>query len=367
VRKVGFGVIGVKGIGKNHVNSILSAEGAELVAVADINEQEGRSTASSCGVEWYRDYEKMLELKELDAVTICTPHFLHYPMVMRALESGKHVLVEKPMAVTVREADDMIERAGSKGLKIGVVFQYRTDPVNRQIKTMIETGELGRIYRVCMEACYFRTQSYYNSDAWRGRWATEGGGVLINQAVHDLDLLQWFVGKPARLQGHVSTLYHSVEVEDIASAAILFENGAHGVLQASTVDAVETVRFEICGERGKIVKEGGRTSCARLGKPIKEYVAEKKVWGVQPETEWTELKPEKEVEAGHGAAIKDFVQAILEDRDPLVNGEDGRASLEIANAIVLSSFDGGAVSFPLDRDAYDRLMRKLRKGARQPD
>jgi len=364
MHKVRFGMIGVKGIGKTHINGILSTEEAELLAISDINEEEGRSAASTYGVKWYNDYEKMLELEELDAVTICTPHYLHYPMVMKTLDSVKHVLVEKPMAITMGEADKMIANARRRGLKLGVVFQYRTDPVNRQIKRLIETGELGRIYRVCMEACCFRTQSYYNRDAWRGRWATEGGGALINQTIHDLDLLGWFVGKPSRLQGQISTLYHDIEVEDIASAIILFDNGAHGVVQVGVVDAVETTRLEICGEKGKIVKEEGKTQHATLGRPLKEYVAEERVWDVGIHYDWRELKPETETIVGHTAVIKDFAQAILGDKEPMVNGENGRISLELMNAIILSSFEGKAVSFPLNRDAYDKLMKKLMRSSK---
>ena len=358
MEKVRFGVIGVKGIGRTHIKGIASTEEAELLAVADIDE-EGRSAASEHGVEWYRDYEDMLKLEELDAVTVCTPHFLHHPMTMKALDSGKHVLVEKPMALTVREADEMIEKARSRGLKLGVVFQYRTFPINREIKRLIEIGALGPIYRVCMEACAFRTQLYYDRDAWRGKWATEGGGCLINQTIHDLDLLQWFAGKPTRLQGQISTMYHNIEVEDIASATILFENGAHGILQLGIVDPISTTRLEICGEKGKIICEDGKAKRAILGKPVREYAAVPEVWQRQPEIQWVDVEPHVEARRGHGAVVKDFAQAILEDREPFVNGEEGRASLEIVNAIILSSFEGRAVSFPIDRDAYDGLMRKL--------
>jgi len=361
MEKVRLGVIGVKGIGRTHIKGIASAEEAELFAVADIDEEEGRSVASEHGAKWYRDYEDMLKLPELDAVTICTPHFLHYPMTMKALDSGKHVLVEKPMALTVREADKMIENARSRGLKLGVVFQYRTFPVNREIKRLIETGELGTIYRVCMEVCAFRTQLYYDRDAWRGKWATEGGGALINQTIHDLDLLQWFAGKPKRLQGQTSTIYHNVEVEDIASATILFENGAHGILQVGIIDPISTTRLEICGEKGKLICEDREARRAILGKPVTEYVAAPEVWEWHPEIQWVDVKPEVEDRGGHRAIIRDFAQAILEDREPLVNGEEGRASLEIVNAIILSSFEGKAVSFPIDRNEYDRLMSRLSK------
>jgi predicted dehydrogenase len=189
MEKVKFGVIGVKGIGKTHMDSIVSSKNAKLTAVADINEAEGRTAALKYGVEWYRDYEKMLEQKNLDAVSICTPHFLHCPMALKALEYGKNVLVEKPMAITVREADGMVEKARKTGLKLGVVFQYRTFPIYREIKRLIDSDEIGKIYRACMEACVLRTQTYYESDSWRGKWKTEGGGALINQTIHNIDLL----------------------------------------------------------------------------------------------------------------------------------------------------------------------------------
>jgi len=361
MKKVRFGVIGVKGIGRTHIKGIASTDEAELLAVADIDEEEGRSVASEQGVGWYRDYGDVLKLEELDAVTICTPHFLHYPMTMTALDSGKHVLVEKPMARTVREADEMIENARTRGLKLGVVFQYRTFPINREIKRLIETGELGTMYRVCMEACTFRTQLYYDRDAWRGKWATEGGGALINQTIHDLDLLQWLAGKPKQLQGQISTMYHNIEVDDMASATIVFENSAHGILQVGIVDPISTTRLEISGEKGKLICEDGKVRRAILGKSVREYAAVPEVWQWHPEIEWVDVEPQVDEERGHGAVIKDFAQAILDDREPLVNGEEGRASLEIVNAIILSSFEGRAVSFPIDRGAYDRLMSKLAK------
>lgn len=167
MEKVKIGVVGVKGIGRVHIDSIVSSENAELLAVADINENVGKITASNYKVEWYRNYEEMLECEDLDAVTICTPHFLHYQMALKALTYNKHVLVEKPMAISVSEADEMIHKSRKKGLKLGVVFQERTKPINREIKRLIDSGEIGKIYRACMEACYFRTQAYYAKDADR--------------------------------------------------------------------------------------------------------------------------------------------------------------------------------------------------------
>ena len=358
MKRVKFGVIGVKGIGQDHIDSIVSSENAELFAIADINEEIGKTVASKYGVEWYRNYEEMLEVEELDAVTICTPHFLHHQMTLKAFEHNKHVLVEKPMAISVSQADEMIQKSRKKGLKLGVVFQKRTRPINREIKRLVDSGELGEIYRACMEACYFRTQAYYNRDSWRGRWATEGGGVLINQAIHDLDILQWLLGKPVKILGQTGTTYHEIEVEDLASATMLFENGAQAVFQASIVDPIRTLRLEVCGDKGKIeLNEKARR--AVLKKTVKEYIVSGKAWDKDQEFDWLEIRPKTEMKRGHRIIIEDFAQAILADREPMINGEEGRTALEMANAIILSSYQGKAVSFPIDREAYDRLLERL--------
>lgn len=183
---------------------------------------------------------------------------------------------------------------------------------------------------------------------------------MINQGVHHLDLLQWLVGKPVRLHGQVGTLLHNIEVEDIAEATILFENGAHGVVQLGTIDAPPTVRLEVLGDKGKITIEGNRIRRFTPEKPIKDYVSEGEAWG-SPKVECEEIVVEGRG-AGHKAIIEDFARAVSEDREPMVPGEEGRVSIEIVNAIILSSFLGKAVDFPIDRDEYDRLMERLRQG-----
>jgi len=361
MEKIKIGVIGVKGIGRTHINAIVSSENADLLAVADINEKAGKTVASNYKVKWYKNYEEMLRLEDLDAVSICTPHFLHSQMALKAFDYDKHVLVEKPMAISVSKADKMIQKSRKKGLKLGVVFQERTRPINQEIKRIISSGEIGEIYRACMEACYFRTQAYYDRDAWRGKWATEGGGVLINQAIHDIDLLQWFLGRPIRIRGEIDTIYHDVEVEDLASAIILFESGAQGIFQASVIDPIRTKRLEVCGSKGKI-KIDEEVKQAVLKKTVREYIKSGKVWDDKQEFQWVDVKPKAEM-GGHRAVIEDFSQAILSDREPSINGEEGRASLEIVNAIILSSHERRAVSLPLNRKAYDSLLERLRKTA----
>jgi len=358
--KVKFGVIGVKGIGRSHIESIISSEKADLIAIADINESVGREVASNYGVKWYKDYEEMLKLEGIDAVSICTPHFLHYPMTMKAFEYEKHVLVEKPMALSVSEADEMINEAKKKGLKLGVVYQKRINPVNMEIKRIIESGGIGEILRACIEACAIRTQAYYDRDAWRGKWATEGGGVLINQMIHNIDLMCWFIGRPVKVMGHIGTLCHNIEVEDLASATIIFENGAQGIFQASTLDLIGTVRFEICGDKGKILAEK-EAKMVLFDKSIRDYIASDGIWLTKTNFQWFDIKPKTELKKNHQSIIEDFAEAIISDREPLVTGEDGRVSLEIVNAIILSSFEGRAVSLPISREAYDALLKRLSK------
>jgi len=183
---------------------------------------------------------------------------------------------------------------------------------------------------------------------------------MINQTIHYFDLLQWFVGKPRRLHGWVDTMLHKIEVEDIASSAILFENGAHGIVQASTVDAVPTVRFEIAGERGKLVSEGSGLRLGLLGKSTGEYVLEDVVWG-KPSFQWFDVDVKEKEGGGHAEIIGDFARSVLEDRNPMITGEDGRVSLEIVNAIILSSFEGRPVEFPISRDSYGKLLDRLKQ------
>jgi len=355
MEKVKFGVIGLKGIGQSHINAINQVEEAELTAIADINEALGKSISSRLGVKWYKDYVEMLEKAEIDAVTICTPHHLHHPMALSAVEYGKHILVEKPMAITVDEADEMIRKAEKRNIKLGVVYQFRFNPAFRELKRLID--DMNQIYRVLMEACVFRSQLYYDRDAWRGKWATEGGGALINQTIHYFDLLQWFVGKPIRLYGEIGTLLHNIEVEDIAEATIIFESGAHGIVQVSSIDAPSTVRFEVYGDKGKIIMDNDQIKRYVLEKSLKNHILEGEVWG-NPSYKTEEITVDRKG-LGHKAVIEDFAKAIIEDREPAVSGENGRVSLEIVNAIILSSFLKKPVRFPIDRVEYRRLFEKL--------
>ncbi len=358
--KIKYGVVGVGIIGRVHVDVAAKLKETELVAIADVNIANAKAVAEKYHVRWYQNYVEMLEKEKLDAISICTPHNLHYPIAMKALEYNTHVLVEKPMALSVKEADEMIAKARRLDLKLGVVFQHRTKPLSISIKRLIEEGKLGELYRALLEYCTYRDQRYYRSGPWRGTWKGEGGGVLINQAIHFIDLFQWFIGKkPSRLAAFINTLTHEIEVEDLASAVIEFEGGTQGVIHVSSFDMPSFARFDIRGDNGIIVVEDNRGRIAWNKPPIKESIISSLKERAKPIVKWEDILPSHIKESGHQMVIKDFALAIINDQEPMVNGEEGRKSLEIVNAIILSGIKNKIVKFPVDRHEYEKLLTEL--------
>lgn len=361
MEKIRFGVVGLKGIGMTHIEAIKMCESAELLAVCDIVEELAKNVGEKYGVKWFTDYRELNRLKDLDAVCVCTPHFLHHPMTLDALNAGKHVLVEKPMAITVREADEMIEKAKARGLKLGVAFTYRTNPALKNVKSMVEKGELGRLLRTTLEVANYRTQLYYEDSQWRKNWKTSGAGVLINQTIHHLDVMCWLLGKPKRAAGFIDTKLHDIEVEDLASAALVFEDNCHATVQVSLIDNPQFDRMVVSGTKGKVILDFGSQLRIGISEPdVETHIRTSKEPWSRPKANWREVKVEGR--GGHSEIVRDFTEAVKYGKKPLASGEDGIWSLEIVNAIVLSNFTGKTVDIPVDREAYDRLMDKLKSG-----
>ncbi|MEM1601832.1 MAG: Gfo/Idh/MocA family oxidoreductase [Candidatus Bathyarchaeia archaeon] len=345
-RKVRFGIIGT-GVGANFCANglaLIANEGlSELVAVASQREEKARDFASKWGLKyWYTDYRKMLREAPIDAVIISTPHYQHYPMAMDAIESGKHVLVDKPMAISLREADEMIMAAKRSNVKLGVNLQSRFDPTIRKVKEAADSGRFGQLIMGEAVVEWFRTKEYYAESPWRGRWATEGGGALINQAIHTIDLLVWIMGQPKYLWAQMGTFAHEIEVEDLAAAVIRFENGAIGVIQGSTaIYPGLPTRLEIHGTKGTAIIEGEvlkRWSIAGEEEIVSEGVKEGlKSW----------VRPELVPATNHASLLRDFAKAIIENKEPAVNGPEGRRSLEVIMAIYESARSNRVISFPL--------------------
>jgi len=345
---VRFGIIGT-GVGANFcargISMIADTGIAKLVAVTSRREERAKEFASKWNLDlWYTDHNEMLEKAPIDAVIIDTPHYLHYPMAMDAMKAGKHTLVDKPIAISLKEADEMINEAKRRNVKLGVTLQGRFDPSFRKIKDAADEGRFGRLILGEATVKWFRTQEYYNNSPWRGRWATEGGGALINQAIHTIDLLLWIMGPPKYLWAQIDTFAHKIEVEDVAVAAVRFENDALGIIQGSTaVYPGLPTRLEIHGTKGTALVEGEVLKrWSIIGE--KEIVVEKEKEGLKA---WA--SPELEPATNHAALIKDFAEAILNDREPFVNGVEGRRSLEMIMAIYESGKSRSVVEFPLKK------------------
>jgi predicted dehydrogenase len=363
MRPVRLAVVGIKGMGREHIRAISAVEGTVLATVCDVDAEAARACSEDLGVPCYADYGQMLskEASRLDGVALSTPHPLHAGEALAAFEAGLHVLTEKPMAVTVGEADGMIEAARRAKRKLGVIFQQRTEPRHAAARKLVAEGRLGEIGRTLLVTSWFRTNAYFRSAPWRGTWRGEGGGILLNQAQHQLDLLQWIAGMtPDRVEGEIETVAHGIEVEDRASALLHYPNGATGYVHASTVEAPSRTRMEFAGDRGRLVIEGEGLELTVLDGSSREFIEASEERSARMGHRVEGLGPLPEPEGrGHEPVIADFARAVRTGREPMVPGEEGRKALELANAIVLSSHRGEPVSLPVPRKVYSDLVRIL--------
>jgi predicted dehydrogenase len=369
-----LGVVGTKGVGRTHLGCIRELQDCELAAVCDVNEDEARACGREHGVPFYADVGEMLSSERLDGVTVCTPHWFHPGIACAAFDAGVHVLTEKPMAVTLEDAERMVDTARAKGLLLGVVFQHRTDALQIRAREIVASGELGELHRLLLVAAWFRPEAYYRSDEWRGTWKGEGGGVLLNQAPHSLDSFIWISAlMPDRVYGRTDTFMHRIEVEDRASALLHYPNGATGYVQASTSEYPGLSRMEFAGERGRMVLEDGSLRLGLLDRPLREFSETAEDQGARPQVTWSSRERPEGAEgseagalrarAGHCQVIADFAESIRTGRSPMVPGEEGMKSLELAAAVVLSSHRNSEVPVPVPRKAYTELVALLAERA----
>lgn len=335
------------------------AEGIHVVAVCDVNADAGRAQAEEIGCAFYEDYRAMLAEVEPDVAVIVTPHPLHVTMAIDCLRAGCHVLLEKPMAVAVSEADRIIAAAEAAGRVLAINFQQRFRAVIERARALIEEGAIGPLVRTLSVDPWYRTAYYYRTATWRATWRGEGGGVLLNQAPHGLDLLCHLAGMPAKVWGWTCTRYHAIEVEDTAQAMLEYPNGAPGYLTVSSVEVGVKPSLQIVGERGVIELSGDQLTVHRLTPSSRQHLLTSTEMFGMPTVKSEVFAPE---DAGgkEESVYRDLVAAIREGRPPRADGRQGRMSLELANAITLSSHTRGPVSLPLDRAAYDALLVDLR-------
>jgi len=335
-----------------------------IVAVCDVRAEPGKERAAEMGCAFYQDHRRMLDETHPDAAIIVTPHPSHPSLAIDCMRAGCHVLVEKPMALDVASADRMISEADRTGRILAVNFQHRFRPAVEQARQLVIAGAIGPLVRTLSVEPWFRTAYYYRTADWRAKWSTEGGGVLLNQAPHTLDILCHLAGLPSKVWGWTRTRYHSIAVEDTAQAMFQYPNGAPGYLTVSTVEVGVQPRLQVVGENGAIELTGNELTIHRNSSSSREYMLTSEEMFGKPETS-SETQEIPDTSGAHLAVYRDFVAAIREGRQPRSNGRQGIMSLELANAITLSSYSDRAVTLPLDRAAYSELLADLRAGRRR--
>jgi UDP-N-acetyl-2-amino-2-deoxyglucuronate dehydrogenase len=365
---VRIAVIGVSGsAGLGHIQVAKELPTTKLAAVVDVVAEAAKKAGEEHKVPWFTSVDDLAKSGAAEAVVIATPHWWHPPIAIDAAGAGLHVLTEKPMAVTPAAADEMIAACKKAGVTLAVVFQFRFDPVRVKSVELLRSGAIGEIARGEVINCWFRPDAYYRSAAWRGTWAGEGGGVLVNQAPHYLDQYLWHMGMmPSRVIANVQTSIHKMEAEDRATAILEFPNGAIGHVHFSTAEAPNLVRMEFAGDRGRLTwNEGGKLQLHRLDESAREVSASSKdMWGLPkgPKEPETIDVPKPEGLAGAYAVVNDFAEAVRNKRPPRVTGDEGRKCVEVASAIIMSGLTKKPVDLPMDAEKYEAFMRKLTKG-----
>lgn len=360
--KVRLGIIGLGNIGQHHA-AYLSAgkvSRAELVAVADeVPSKLGRYEAQ--GLKTFGSPEAMMSSGLIDAVVIATPHYQHTTLGIAAMERGLHVMVEKPISAHKADAERLIAAHGrNPQLTFAGMFQLRAEPRYTKIKNLLVAGELGTIVRMSwIMTDWYRTEAYYASGGWRATWKGEGGGVLLNQCLHNLDSLQWLLGMPARVRGFCQLgRFHHIEVEDNVSAYFEYPDGATGTFVSSTGETPGTNRFEIVGTKGKLVLEADKLRFNRNEADMLEFSRKAKMGFGRPDV-WNIEIPFENAGNSHAVLMQNFVDAILDGEPLIAPGEEGIHSVELANVILFSSLRGETVELPMDSNAYEQQLNRL--------
>lgn len=357
-RKIRFGIIGCGAIGPTHAGAIRQIDDAELIAVADLLPDRAKAMAEKFGApKAYHSDRDLLADAQVDVVCLCTPSGVHGTGAIQAMRAGKHVIVEKPMEVSLAACDRMIAAERESGKTLTVISQHRFDAASLLVKDLIDSGKLGTIVLATAEVKWWRTQNYYDSGDWRGTWAMDGGGALMNQGVHTVDLMQWLVGGVSSIYAQTRTAAHErIEVEDTAVAALTFRNGALGTLVATTAayDGLP-VRLDLFGTEGSAIMEGDRLKLVTL-KTGETYASERAAAhalsvakggtaSVKDDASHREAAAEPGAVWGdaHRAQIQDFIRAIRTGSKPLIDAAGGRDPV----AIILGVYESARTNQPI--------------------
>jgi predicted dehydrogenase len=355
---VRIGIVGLGNMGSAHARSILAGKIArlELTAVCDVN---AARRAAFPGPRAFASAGAMIRSGAIDAILIATPHYQHTTIGIAALRAGLHVLVEKPISVHKADCERLLAAHRDPAQVFAAMFNQRTDPFYLAIRRLVQSGELGEIRRLHWSITdWFRSAAYYASSDWRATWAGEGGGVLLNQCPHNLDLLQWIFGLPRRVRAFCQFgRYHAIEVEDDVTAYLEFAGGATGVFLTTTGEAPGTNRLEIAAEGGRVVYEDDRIHWLRNTVPMSEFSRTTAQSFTRPETVSSVL-PVSDHGGQHNEILGNFVAAILDGTPLIAPAAEGIHSVELANAMLLSAWRDETVELPLNARTYARQLKQ---------
>ena len=360
--KVRIGIIGLGNIGQIHVSNLLESKVPRgiLTAVGDVFPDKLPEYEAK-GLKTFDSGEALIASGEIDALMVATPHFQHTALGIAALEAGLHVMVEKPISAHKADAERLIAAANARPeLTFSGMFQMRVEPRYQKLRELVQDGELGELIRVIwIMTDWFRAEAYYQSSDWRATWKGEGGGVLLNQCLHQLDALQWIVGMPSKVQSHVGIgRHHDIEVEDDVTCYMEYANGATGAFITSTGETPGSNRFEIAGTKGRALLENDRLIVTRNEVASDEWSRTSKIGFKQPETTVEEI-PIPGADNAHAQLIANFVNAILDGEALIAPGASGIGSVELANVMVYSGLLGQAVDLPMDSAAWESKLNEL--------
>jgi len=360
MKKLRLGIVGLGNMGRAHCSTILEGKvpRCELTAVCDSNPEKLTSYAD---LKSFTDVSAMITSGEIDAILIATPHYSHTTIGIEALNAGLHVLVEKPISVHKADCERLIKAHRSRKQVFAAMFNQRTDPFYQKVRHLVQGGELGKIRRInWIITDWFRTEAYYASGGWRATWGGEGGGVLLNQCPHNLDLYQWIFGMPVKVRGFCQFgRYHKIEVEDDVTAYFEHENGATGVFITSTGEAPGTNRLEVVGEQGRLVVENNRILYTRNEVQTSEFSRTTTSGFSRPPVWDVEIPAPSTRGEQHLGILKNFTETILDGGKLIAPAAEGIHSVELANSIILSSLQGKTLDVPISAPVYEKELRKL--------
>ena len=358
MEQIKLGIIGMGNMGTGHFKNVQAGKcpSVKVTAVCDINPERLKNLGD---VETFTDADKMLQSGLVDAVLIAVPHYLHPVMAIKCFEHKIHVITEKPAGVYARQVREMNEAAAKSGVKFGIMFNQRTNPLYAKARQIVQSGQLGQTKRlVWIITNWYRTQAYYDSGSWRATWGGEGGGVLLNQAPHNLDLWQWIFGMPKRVRAFCNFgKYHKIDVEDDVTIFGEYENGATATFITTTGEAPGTNRLEISGDRGKLVIEDGKLKWWKLSEPEREFCFTSKEGFYNPPTHYEEFCDE--IPEGHPQVLEAFAKSILTDSEMVARGEEGLNSLSISNAAYISAWTDDWAELPTDEAFFEKKLTEL--------